>query len=218
MSTRRWFDGQYYWDMRPLAVVRAIAPLRRGPQGRLRATVRCALLRIIGYASCDEIPLDAVIPHRFPRESGLTPQEVYELVLVAQDGLNELGYGAAADELRDDRRGMGYAYRAKDALDLLEGGLPSVTVGAGTRTYAILTQTIKRLKGPPRADGSRANYIIGRAADDPRWWYRFAEGVPVHSTRGEWVGWDVEGGWTFQRRGRTLEDVKAAQYGSDAIG
>lgn len=210
MSTRRWFDPvrRRYWDMQPLAVVRAVAPLRHGPRGALRHHVRCLLLHVMGIEDCDEVPLDAQIPHQFP-QSRFAEEEKYRMGMEARDGLRELGYDASADVL--ERAPFGYNIRAKDALVLLEAGPPSVMLGH----EPIFTHTIGRFRSSEA--GRSGEYLVGRSVGDPRWWYRFSVGVPVHDQRGQWVGWNPEGGYTFQRRGRTLEDVAAGLYGSAAI-
>ena len=203
MAARRWYDGEQYWEMQPLSVVRSVAPYRRGPQARLRATARCLLLQIIGH-DCSRIPLDASMDALWIRESDRpTYGERSELALVARDALLELGYDAAADEVNE-------YHGAKTALILLEGGPPSIRIGDGH--YAIFKHTIRHLRSP-----SGGLYLVGRCVNDPKWWYRFAVGKAVHDRSGRWIGWDREAGHTFLRRGRSLADVKAGKLGSEPI-
>ena len=197
------------------ALTRALAPYRSGWQGKLRAEVRCMLVRLMGFANCDDIPVGIrKIPHWFPGRSGLEPDEMRDMMLVAEDGLRELGYEAAADELTG-RFGSLYV-RAKEALENLESGPPSVMI----EREPIITKSIRLYDNRPRVwtfeRKPNAEYLVGRSVSDG-WWHRFARGKAVHNQRGEWVGWDDEAGYTFQRRGRTLEDVLAAKYGSVAL-
>ena len=37
------------------ALTKALAPYRSGRQGELRAQVRCMLVRLMGFANCDDI-------------------------------------------------------------------------------------------------------------------------------------------------------------------
>ena len=196
------------------SLTRALAPYRSGRQGELRAQVRCMLVRLMGFANCDDIPVGVrEIPHWFPKRSGLEPDEMYDLSMVAHDALLELGYEAAADMLTRYLQGprggtMNIEIGAKGALENLEGGPPSVMIDRNP----IITKTIRRYKVP-----NGYEYLVGRNVSDPRWWYRFTRGKAVHDQRGQWVGWDEEAGYTFTRRGRTLEDVLAAKYGSVAL-
>ncbi len=194
------------------ALTRALVPYRSGRQGELRAQVRCMLVRLMGFEQCDDIPVGVgEIPHRFPRRSGLELNEMRDMMMVAHDGLLELGYEAAAEKLTDWTRGssgggtLHIEIGAKEALENLESGPPSVSIDR----YPIITKTIRRYKV--------RDYLVGRNVNDPRWWYRFARGKPVHNQRGEYVGWDDEAGYTFQWRGSSLEDVLAAKYGSVAL-
>lgn len=193
------------------ALTKALAPYRSGRQGELRARVRCMLVRIMGFSHCDDIPVGVrEIPHRFPRRSGLELHELYELGVVAEDALRELDYQAAADILNNwrERHGMiNLEVGAKEALENLESGPPSVNFDR----YPVLTRSVRKYASP---EGGQ--YIIGRHVHDG-WWYRFAVGKSVHDRRGQWVGWDKDAGYTFQRRGRTLKDALAGLYGSAAL-
>ena len=201
-------------------LTRALAPYRSGRQGELRAHVRCMLVQLMGFAQCEDIPTGIrKIPHWFPNRSGLDPDEMHDMSMVVRDGLLELGYEAAADKLtyflRGDRGGTKMIeIGAKEALENLESGPPSVMIGEGMGCCPIITKSIRRYSEVP---GSCFGYLVGRNVDDPRWWYRFTRGKAVHNQRGEWVGWDHENGYTFQRRGKSLEDVLAAKYGSVAL-
>ena len=202
------------------ALTKALAPYRTGLQGQLRAQVRCMLVRLMGFEQCDDIPVGVgKIPHWFPRRSGLEPDEMQDMVPVVHDGLLELGYEAAADLLMYFAGGgrMTIEIGAKQALENLESGPPSVMIDRDP----IITKTIRRYKVPGwtgiSVEQPDREYLVGRNVNDPRWWYRFARGKAVHNQRGEWVGWDDEAGYTFQRRGRSLEDVLAAKYGSVAL-
>lgn len=197
------------------ALTRALAPYRTGRQGELRARVRCMLVRLMGYANCDDIPVGIrEIPHWFPRRSGLSAEEMFDMMTVAHDALLELGYDAAADSLMHFARADGgrgvtkgdIEIGAKRALENLESGPPSVMIDR----YPILTKSIRRYT----TNGDE--YVVGRRVDDG-WWYRFLRGKAVHNKRGEFVGWDRNRDYTFQRRGRTLADVLAALYGSVAL-
>ena len=184
------------------ALTRALAPYRSGWQGELRAHVRCMLVRLMGFASCDDIPVGIrKIPHWFPGRSGLEPEEMRDMMLVAQDGLLELGYEAAAHLLtyylkgaRDDTTNIEMG--AKSALVNLEGGPPSVMIGG---LYPIIAKSIRRYKVP-----NYGEYLVGRNVSDPRSWYRFVRSKSVHN-------------YTFQRSGNSLEDVLAAKYGYVAL-
>ena len=182
------------------ALTKALAPYRSGLQGALRAQVRCMLVRLMGFANCDDIPVGIrKIPHWFPHRSGLSEEELQDLQVVAYDALLELGYEAAAALLtRFDRDMSMLPVSAKDALANLEGGPPSVIIDH----WPIITKTIRRYRVP---DGSE--YLVGRNVNDPRWWYRFVRGKAVHNQRGQ-----REAGYTFQRRGDSLEDVLGAKH------
>ena len=194
------------------ALTKALAPYRSGQQGKLRAYVRCMLVQLMGFAECEDIPTGIrKIPHWFPKRSGLDPDEMYDMSMVVRDGLLELGYEAAADELTRFLQGPkgGTSYievGAKQALVILESGPPSVRLDH----EPIIKKSIRRY------DVEGREYVIGKHVHDG-WWYRFIRGRAVHNPRGQWVGWDDEAGYTFQRRGRTLEDVLAAQYGTKAL-
>ena len=205
------------------ALTKALAPYRSGQQGKLRAYVRCMLVQLMGFAECEDIPTGIrKIPHWFPRQSGLEPDEMRDMMMVAHDGLLELGYEAAAQELtywtRGAARGEGGMLHieigAKNALENLESGPPSVMIDL----YPIITKTICRYrKAPNLPHRPDREYLVGRNVKDPRWWYRFVRGRSVRNQRGELVGWDDEAGYTFQRRGRSIEDVLAAKYGDVAL-
>ena len=193
------------------ALTKALAPYRSGRQGELCVRVRCMLVRLMGFANCDDIPVGVrEIPHWFPRRSGLEPDEMIDFAAVAHDALRELGYDAAADLLTrwGTRNGDVLPVSAREALVNLESGPPSVMIDQ----RPIVTKTIRRYKIP-----SGTEYLVGRNVSDPRWWYRFTRGRAVHNGRGDYVGWDSEAGYTFTRRGRSLEDVLAAKYGSVAL-
>lgn len=202
------------------ARTKALAPYRSGAQGELRAQVRCMLVRLMGFAHCDDIPVGIrKIPHWFPGRSGLEAEEMLDLAAVAGDGLHELGYEAAAELLmRYVRRGGGsppyMAQRirqnvevgARSALENLESGPPSVMIDIDP----IITKSIRHYKP---SGGQAGEYLVGKHVENRRW-YRFRRGKPVHNRRGEWVGWDLEAGYTFERRGDSLADVLAGKYGS----
>lgn len=205
MTARSDPKSRTHWKTQPLAVIRAVAPLRLGPQGELRQAVRCLLLQAMGF-ECGDIPLNAQIPHQFPR-GRFTDEDKYEFAIAAHDGLRELGYDAAADILarRDIGPGLGVSVAAKDALVNLESGPPSVMLGG----HAIYTHSLRKY----RDDRGNA-YLVGRrVGSSERAWYRFFVGVRTPEPR-PYGGWDPEGGFTFQRCGRTLADVLAPLYGS----
>ena len=188
------------------ALTRTLAPYRSGWQGKLRAEVRCMLVRLMGFANCDDIPVGIrKIPYQFPGRSGLEPEDMRDMSMVAQDGLLELGYEAAAGMLGYWTRGD-IEVAARRALENLESGPPSVMMDG----YLIITKSIRRYKVPS------GEQLVGRSIGNG-WWYRFVRGKPVHNQRGDYVGWDDEAGYTFHRCGRTLEDVLAAQHGSAAL-
>ena len=196
------------------ALTKALAPYRAGRQGQLRAHVRCMLVQLMGFAQCEDIPTGIrKIPHWFPKRSGLEPDEMHDMMTVAHDGLLELGYEAAADKLMHFLQGTrggvwNIELGAKEALENLEAGPPSVMIDR----RPIITKTIRRYK-----HSNGFEYLVGRNAEDPRWWWRFTRGKMVHNQRGDYVGWDHDAGYTFQRRGRSLKDVLASLYGSVAL-
>ena len=207
-----WFiDGQRYrGDREAKALTRALAPYRSGRQGELRAHVRCMLVQLMGFARCEDIPTGIrKIPHWFPKRSGLESDEMYDMMTVAHDGLLELGYEAAAGALTRFLQGpkggtWNIEVGAKEALENLESGPPSVMIAS----YPIITKSIRRY--------TNGKYLVGRNVNDGRW-YRFARGKAIHNQRGVWVGWDDDAGYTFQRCGSTLEDIRAALYGSSDL-
>ena len=200
-------------------LTKALAPYRSGRQGELRARVRCMLVRLMGFANCNDIPVGIrKIPHHFPRRSGLEPEEMADLAIVAEDTLRELNYEAAADILNNWRARHGMIHLevgAKEALENLESGPPSVMIDF----RPIITKSIRRFRVSEgrHAVPNDTEYLVGRNVYDPRWWYRFIRGKAVHNQRGEWIGWDHEAGYTFQYRGDSLEDVLSAKYGSVAL-
>lgn len=203
------------WDAEPKHVVRALAPLRRGTIGERREAARQMLLALMGFGPREVGRFRAGVNPGYQGPNVLPEDEATELAAVAEDMLLELGYEAAAMQLRTRSR-SGLWVSARHALGILEAGPPSVWLRLARTPWvgdAVFTSTIRRYRYSPYND----DYLVGRKVDDPRWWYRYAVGGPTWDQRGQPTGWDPDAGYTFQRRGRTLADVLAAKYGSVAL-
>ena len=200
------------WDPEPKRVTRTLASARRGSAGQRREVARRLLLRLMGFAS-PRFPPGQIPSHRGPNE--LAPGEAMEIAIVAADALRELGYEAAAVILSNIDR-FGPYVAGRDALENLEAGGPSVWL-KNARTpwsgWAVFAASIRRYR---RKDGD-AEYVIARTVDDPARWWRFLVGGYVYDRTGRIAGWDHGAGYTFQWRGRTLDDVLNATYGGETL-
>lgn len=200
------------WSVEPKHVTRALAPLRRGRAGEQREAVRRMLLRLMGFDAYDMehgLPRDRKVLHFGQHD--LAPDDRRELAIVAHDALRELGYDGAADELAG-RGLLSYTKNipvlARRALEILEAGPPSMYLGDGRILYLVFKRPLYRMPSGPRE--SDPEILIARSAEDPtRPWRRFVVGVRVFDDRGRLVGWDPEGGHTWQTRHRTLAEAKA---------
>lgn len=203
------------------AVTRALAPLRRGRAGELREIVRLMLLRLMEFGPDDFAQFP---PGRVPSYFGRRPlldddgeassDEAEALTLVAQDGLLELGYEAAAVILGN--RKLDHEFAAREALKNLEAGPPSVWLVSARSPWsgdAVFSDTVRLF----RSAESAMEYLVARKVSDPRWWSRYMVGGAVYDKSGQISDWDPSAGYTFQRRGPTLEDVLSAQYGGAAL-
>ena len=186
------------WDPEPKYITRALAPLRRGRAGERRELARRMLLRLMGFS---EREMEKFGPGQRPSHYGqnpLTPHAVLELRLVAEDLLRELGYDAAADDLVRWPSGS-FDGGARDALEILEAGPPSVYLG--DRVVFKKPMHFVRLYD--------FEFVVARlVGESVRPWYRFAVGKAVHDRGGNWVGWDREAGHTFDGAYKTLAEAK----------
>ena len=206
----RYYDEKQklYFDREPKTVTKALAALRRGLAGERREAIRCILVELMGHDDCEAIPRGTKIPHWFPK-SRRTDAERRELAVVAYDGLLELGYDAAAEELAERGRDLDFEskylpFHAKKALEILEAGPPSIFIG----DYLVFKRPMHRVRGSRY--NPEAEFLIARAVGDSVMpWYRFAVGKAVHDRSGRWVGWEREAGYTFQRRAKTLAEAKS---------
>ena len=160
----------------PKARTRALASLRRGSHGDLRAHVRCMLLDVMGFESCEQIPF-GYVPGHFPRAGAAITRRIRDVAHVAYDGLLDLGYDAAANALRDRGRDLrfesGYLpVHARDALQIFEAGPPSIELD----TMIVFRSPMYRFRGTKWNPNTEV--LIAKQIDRPsRPWVRFLVGI-----------------------------------------
>ena len=160
----------------PKYVTRSLRAARGGSQRELREEVRCMLIRLMGHADCSDVRRGEKIPHWFPRRSGLSWEEQLGLALVAQDGLLELGYSAAAESLGKSFLARESVFKvmdvhAKKALEILEAGPPSVILD----TMIVFKHPMYRVQGT-RWNPNQEVLIAKRIDRPSRPWVRFLVG------------------------------------------
>lgn len=120
-----------------------------------------------------------------------------EDLMVAVDGLLELGYEAAADLLTDRdpdfTEDKWWWARAKDALENFEAGAPSIHLD----TFAVYRRPMHSI---PATETRRAIVIAKAVGQSARPWYRFVVGVPGRYDRTQEIA--------FQSRHKTLREAK----------
>lgn len=177
------------WDPEPRYVTRALTERRRGSAGELRETVRCMLITLMGH-DCGRYP-----PGKIPGHWGSRHPDERQIAIVAEDGLRELGYDAAADNLLR-YEGRDPHTTAKAALEIFEAGAPSIYLDH----YVVFRKPLYRER-----NSRGTEVVIAKAVGDhTRPWYRFLVGKPAHDRAGRWIGWDDSAGHTFQFRSKTL--------------
>lgn len=155
----------------PKTLEAKLAPLRRGRAGQVRSATREALIHAMGFANARDVPEGYAIPHRFPRQN--PPAERREWALVALDGLLELGYEASVSRLTasgdDPHLTSDYLpLHAKEALELLEAGPPSILIDS----YPVFMGSIRRCQ--IMRYGTPLDCVVGKlVGEGTRPWYLF---------------------------------------------